>query len=102
MKDSNNFIEDVDLSSADPKTLLIRDRVISRLGTFWAQPDKVLTAQQVAEAIKEAILSENPNFRYQTNKHYCPDEIEAKLELGISPLILSLNGFAPSNVSEQR
>ena len=30
-------------------------------------------------AIKEAILSENPNFRYQTNKHYCPDEIEAKL-----------------------
>ena len=79
MKDSDNSIEGVDLSSADPKTLLIRERVISRWGTFWAQPDKVLTAQQVAEAIKEAILSENPPFRNQTNKYYCPDEIEAKL-----------------------
>ena len=78
MKDSNNSIAGVDLSSVDPKTVLIRDRVISRWGAFWAQPDKVLTAQQVAEAIKEAILSENPNFRYQTNEHYCPDEIEAK------------------------
>ena len=72
----------------------------SRRGTFWTQPDKVLTAQQVAEAIKEAILSENPNFRYQKNKHYCLDETEAKLAdmTGNKPLIL-LNGFAPSNVT---
>ena len=51
-------------------------------------------------AIKEAILSENPNFRYQKNKHYCLDETEAKLAdmTGNKPLIL-LNGFAPSNVT---
>lgn len=39
----------------------------------------VLSAEQVAEVMKEVILSENPNFRYQTNKQYCPDEIAAKL-----------------------
>ena len=94
----------MDLSSADPKTLLIRDRVISRWGTFWAQLDKVLTAQQVAEAIKEAILSENPNFRYQTNKHYYPDEIEAKLAdiTGNKPVDIITKRCCASNVSEQR
>ncbi|KAL9969550.1 hypothetical protein ACROYT_G021778 [Oculina patagonica] len=71
--------EGVDTSTADQKTLLINERVVKRSGQYWAQPEKVLSAEQVAEVVKEVILSENPNFRYQTNKEYCPDEIAAKL-----------------------
>ena len=78
MKDAV-FTEGVDISTADPKTLLIRERVNKRLGHFWAQPEKVLSAEQVAEVVKDVILSENPHFRYQTNKEYCPDDITAKL-----------------------
>ena len=69
----------VDTSAADQKTRLIKKRVEERFGQYWAQPEMVLSAQQVAEVVKEAILSKNPNFRYQTNKYYGPDEIEAKL-----------------------
>lgn len=69
----------VDNSTADRKTRLIKERVDARFGEFWAEPENILSAQQVAEVIKEVILSENPNFRYQPNKYYCPDEITAKL-----------------------
>ena len=78
MKDSVFNIA-VDTSSVDQKTLLIKERVFTRFGQYWAQPEKVLKAEQVAEVVKDVILSENPNFRYQTNKEYCPDEIAAKL-----------------------
>jgi len=71
--------EGVDYSTVDQKSLLIKERVSSRWAKYWAQPEKVLSAEQVAEVVKEVILSENPNFRYQTNKQYCPDEIAAKL-----------------------
>ena len=79
MKDSTLSNEGVDLTTADQKTCLIRNRVNTRFGQYWAQPEKVLSAKQVAEVVMEAILSDNPHFRYQTNKHYCPDEIAAKL-----------------------
>ena len=69
----------VDTSTADQKTRLIKSRVDERFGKYWAQPEMVLSALQVAEVVKEIILSENPHFRYQTNKHYGPDEIAAKL-----------------------
>ncbi|KAL9969551.1 hypothetical protein ACROYT_G021779 [Oculina patagonica] len=78
MKDAASGAE-VDTSTADQKTLLIKERVLNRWGQFWAQPGKVVSAELVAEVVKEAILNEDPNFRYQTNKEYCPDEIAAKL-----------------------
>ena len=78
MKDKT-LSEGADTSTADQKSLLIRDRVGTRFGQYWAQPEKVLSAKQVAEVVMEVILSENPNLRYQTNKQYCPDEIAAKL-----------------------
>lgn len=71
--------EGLDYSTVDQKSLLIEERVRSRWAEYWAQPEMVLSAEQVAEVVKEVILSENPNFRYQTNKKYCPDEIAAKL-----------------------
>ena len=79
MKDSTLSNEVVDLTTADQKTCLIRNRVITRFGQYLTQPEKVLTSKQVAEVVMEAILSENLHFRYQTNKYYCPDEIAAKL-----------------------
>ena len=73
------FQTGVDLTTADQKSCLIRDRVYARWSEFWKRPEAVVSPQQVAEVVREAILSENPHFRYQTNKHYCPDEIAAKL-----------------------
>ncbi|KAJ7337835.1 hypothetical protein OS493_007993 [Desmophyllum pertusum] len=75
----DNILSELDPSTVDQKTRLIRKRVESRAGQDWAQPEKVLSAEQVAEVVMEVILSENPNLRYQTNKQYCPDEIAAKL-----------------------
>ena len=78
MKDSA-FDTGVDTSTADQKTLLVKERVFTRFGQYCAKPEVVLSAEQVAEVVREVILSENPNFRYQTSKEYCPDEIAAKL-----------------------
>ena len=35
--------------------------------------------KEVAEIVKNIILSEKPNLRYQTNHKFYPDEIKAKL-----------------------
>ena len=69
----------VDTSTVDQKTLLIKERALTRFGQYCAKVGVVLSAEQVAEVVKDVILSENPNFRYQTSKEYCPDEIAAKL-----------------------
>ena len=71
--------ESVELPTVDQKTRLINKRVFTRFGELLAQPDTVVSPKQVAEVVKEAILSDKPHFRYQTNKNYCPDEIPAKL-----------------------
>lgn len=34
---------------------------------------------EIAEVVKEVILSEKPNLRYQTNEKYNPEEIKSKL-----------------------
>lgn len=58
--------EGLDCSTVDQKSLLIKERISSRWAKYWAQPEMVLIAEQVAEVT----LSENPNFRYQANKQY--------------------------------
>ena len=39
----------------------------------------VQTADEVAERVKNIILSETPNLRYHTNDKFAPDEVKAKL-----------------------
>ena len=34
---------------------------------------------EIAEVVKEVILNEKPNLRYQTNEKYNPEEIKGKL-----------------------
>ena len=34
---------------------------------------------EIAEVVKEVILKEKPNLRYQTNEKYNPEEIKGKL-----------------------
>lgn len=34
---------------------------------------------EIAEVVREVILNEKPNLRYQTNKKYNPEEIKEKL-----------------------
>ena len=35
--------------------------------------------KEVAEIVKTIVLSDKPNLRYQTNKNFHPDEVNAKL-----------------------
>lgn len=69
--------KDVDLNAADQKTRDLWQRMLGRIGGVFE--GKVLTPLAIAEAVQEIILSEKPEFRYQTNKTFYADEITAKL-----------------------
>ena len=69
--------KDVDLSAADQRTHDLWDRMLGRIGAAFE--GKVLTPQAIAEVVQEIILSDKPEFRYQPNKTFYPDEITAKL-----------------------
>ena len=69
--------KNVDLTTADQKTREIWQGMLGRLGGIFI-PEVVLTPQAIAEAVKEIILSENPDFRYHTNKGFYTEEIAAK------------------------
>ncbi|XP_078353092.1 retinol dehydrogenase 8-like [Oculina patagonica] len=69
--------KDIDLNAADQKTRDLWQRMLGRIG--GAFEGKVLAPMAIAEAVKEIILSEKPEFRYQTNKTFYADEITAKL-----------------------
>ena len=64
-------------STADPKTLETLENVGAKLlqGLDSARQD----VDEFAEIVKNIILSEKPNLRYQTNDRYYPDQVKAKL-----------------------
>ena len=69
--------KDIDLNAADEKTRDLWQRMLGRIG--GAFEGKVLPPLVIAETVKEIILSEKPEFRYQPNKTFYSDEITAKL-----------------------
>lgn len=69
--------KNIDLTTADQKTREIWQGTLGMLGGIFT-PEVVLTPQAIAEAVKEIILSENPDFRYHTNKGFYTEEIAAK------------------------
>ena len=65
------------MSTPDKKTQELMGTCLGRLKQAFI--DTVQTSNEIAEVVKNVILSEKPNFRYQTNGKYNPEEIKAKL-----------------------
>ena len=66
-----------DKPTADQKTLELQRAYGANLNQ--AINSAMQNVKEVAEIVKNIILSEKPNLRYQTNHKFCPDEIKAKL-----------------------
>ena len=67
-----------DRPTADPKTMEIFHTFEKR---FHASFDEsmVQSGSEVAEIVKNIILSEKPNLRYHTNEKFNPEQVKAKL-----------------------
>ena len=66
-----------DKPTADEETSKLLQVVTGKL---WPMAFKVIQdVKEVAEIVKTIVLSDKPNLRYQTNKNFHPDEVNAKL-----------------------
>ena len=67
----------IDTSSADQKSKQLLARMTTKL--FQTIQGNEITGERIGEIVRDIILNEKPNLRYQTNKKFNPDEIDAKL-----------------------
>ena len=67
-----------DTSTADQKSLQLLQAIVSYMGNMTGSSISQ-TSEEIAELIKEILLSAKPHFRYITNKKCFVDEIKAKL-----------------------
>ena len=64
--------------TADKKTTEIFQTVEQRFYTAFEE-NMVQSGSEVAEIVKNIILSEKPNLRYHTNEKFNPEQVKAKL-----------------------
>ena len=64
-------------STPDQKTLELQKAFYENFKPVFESTSQ--TATEIAEQVKNIILSEKPNLRYQTNDKFCPGEVKAKL-----------------------
>ncbi|KAJ7370079.1 hypothetical protein OS493_034288 [Desmophyllum pertusum] len=67
----------VDLSTADQKSVQLMQSVIARMTDLTANVGQ--QSEEIADTIKEILLSSKPHIRYLTNKYYGLDEANSKL-----------------------
>lgn len=67
----------VDLSTADQKSVQLMQAVIARMTDLTANVGQ--RSDEIAETIKEILESAQPHIRYLTNKYYGLDEANSKL-----------------------
>ena len=67
----------VDVSTADPKTLSLMEAVLANIDKEFASA--MQSCEEVAEVVKEIILGEKNDLRYQTNEKFGSIEVAAKL-----------------------
>ena len=70
--------QEIDTSSADQKSKQLFATTSTKVLEVLRGPSKI-TAERIAEIVRDIILNEKPNLRYQTNKKFNPNEIAAKL-----------------------
>ena len=66
-----------DKPAADQKTLELLQHFGSK--AYQLAEHTFQNVNEVVEIVKNIILSEKPNLRYQTNDKFHPDEVKAKL-----------------------
>ena len=66
-----------DKPTADQKTLELQGTYGAKI--YEAVSSAMQNVNEVAKIVKNIILSEEPNLRYQTNDKFGPDEVKAKL-----------------------
>jgi len=71
------WTEKYDNPTADQKTLELQEAYGAKFSQ--AVNSTRQDVREVAEIVKNIILSENPNLRYQTNDKFGLDEVKAKL-----------------------
>lgn len=71
------FVNKFSLSDADQKSQELLGTFAGRMFSMFGST--MQTSHQVAEYVKNIILCEKPQFRYQTNAKYRPEEIKVKL-----------------------
>ena len=67
-----------DRSTADKKTTEIFQTFEQRFYSAFDE-NMVQSGSEVAEVVKNIILSEQPNLRYHTNEKFNPEQVKAKL-----------------------
>ena len=67
----------VDLSTADQKSVQLMQSVIARMTDLTANVGQ--KSEEIAETIQEILTSAQPLIRYLTNKYYGLDEANSKL-----------------------
>lgn len=68
--------EGIDSSTADDKTQALLQEALKEM--YRTVTEHSQTAEEVADIIKNVILSRAPHLRYQTNSQYAPGEVQAK------------------------
>lgn len=71
------FLAKFKLSDADQKTQDLLKTFSERMSHLFVST--MQTPPEIAELVREVILDEKPNLRYQTNVKYNPEEIKGKL-----------------------
>ena len=78
-----------DRPTTDTKTTEIFQTFEQRFYTAFDE-NMVQSGSEVAEIVKNIILSENPNLRYHTNKKFNPEQVKAKLSDPTGNVLLDL------------
>ena len=65
------------MSKADQKTQELLETFSGRMHHLFIST--MQSPDEIAEVVREVILNEKPNLRYQTNEKYNPEEIKGKL-----------------------
>ena len=76
MENMGVWTQKYDMSTADQKSQEILGKLQVKMQRIASNVQNV---SEVAELVKNIILSEKPNLRYQTNEKHSPDEVKAKL-----------------------
>lgn len=71
------MVSQVDLSTADKKSIQLMQSVIATMTELTANEGQ--KSEEIAETIKEILLSAKPHIRYLNNKTYGVDEANSKL-----------------------
>ncbi|XP_020611916.1 retinol dehydrogenase 8-like, partial [Orbicella faveolata] len=76
-ENSKAFLAKFKLSEADQKTKELLETFSGRMYHLFIST--MQSPDEIAEVVREVILNEKPNLRYQTNEKYNPEEIKEKL-----------------------